>query len=94
MVREARLELAPPLRRQNPNLVRLPLRVTPQKMVATTDAPRTCDPIIMSDVPNQLSYAAIFFRVTFIGVVGRIMRIGALKRQPLFIENAGKCLFG
>ena len=38
------------LRRQNLNLVRLPISPLPQKKDGGYDGIRTCDPIIMSDV--------------------------------------------
>jgi hypothetical protein len=44
---------------------------------------------------NQLSYVAIFFRVTFIGVAGRIMRIelcSVNKFFAVFCLNAPVCL--
>ncbi|OQP36027.1 hypothetical protein B2J69_03240 [Pantoea latae] len=35
---------------------------------------------------NQLSYVAIFFRVTFIGVAGRIMRIELWSVNTFFAD--------
>jgi hypothetical protein len=37
---------------------------------------------------NQLSYVAIFFRATFIGVAGRIMRIWPFCVNKFFPEKA------
>jgi hypothetical protein len=41
---------------------------------------------------NQLSYVAIFFRATFIGVAGRIMRIWPFCVNKFFPEKATGCV--
>ncbi len=47
----------------------------------------------MCSEPTELR-SHTFFALPYRRWVGRIMRIEPLKRQPLFIENVGKCLFG